>query len=114
MGLVSALTPALEEAGLSTSVSIVHDGDHEETEYRSGEEAVRLGREAAQAVIYELSIYLPPAAIAFGLERLADRIEAAFWKWRRDRGQPGLKVPIYGPDGKTIIRTVAAERPPSQ
>lgn len=109
MGLASALTPALVEAGMSTTITFDHFGDHAIVEKRSRDEALRLAAEASRAVVYQLRIYLPPAAIALGLEKLVERIDAAIRKWRRDTGNPDLTVPIYGPDGETIIHTVTKE-----
>jgi hypothetical protein len=37
-------------------------------------------------------------------------IAAAVRKWQRDTGNTGVEVPIYWPDGETIIHTVECER----
>ena len=63
-------------------------------------------------MIYELRVYLPPAAIALGLEKLVDRIDAAIRNWRRDTGNTGITVPIYGPDGETVIHRVEKDADP--
>lgn len=113
LGLASALTPALEDAGLSTTITVDHVGDHEETQYRSVGEALRLAAEAVPPVVYVLRVYLPPAATALALDKLVAGIDAAIRKWRRDTGNTGVEVPIYGPDGKTIISTVERDKPPT-
>ena len=63
-------------------------------------------------MIYELRVYLPPAAIALGLEKLVGRIDAAIRKWRYETGNIAITVPIYGPDGETIIHRVEKDAAP--
>jgi hypothetical protein len=113
IGLASALTPALEEAELSTSITVDHVGEHVETEYRSHDEVLRLAAAAVPPVVYVLRVYVPPALTDLALSKFVAGIDAAIRKWRRDTGNTGLVVPIYGPDGETIIRTVEREKPPT-
>jgi hypothetical protein len=106
MGLASALTPTLVEAGMSTTITIEHVGDHMEPETRSRDDLLRLAAAAGSAVVYALRIYLPGGLTDLAVKKSVEGLDAAIRKWRRDNGNTGLTVPIYGPDGKTIIHTV--------
>ncbi len=109
MKLADALTPALEELGLSTTITFEHVGDHEVVVKRSIDEVLR---EASRAVVNEVRVYLPPAAIALGLHRVVERVEQALRQWQRDTGNTKVDVPSWAPDNRSILKTVEREEPP--
>jgi hypothetical protein len=45
------------------------------------------------------------------VDRLVAAIDRRVRTWRRQSGNPTLVIPIYGPDGKTIIHTVDVDDP---
>lgn len=106
--LGSLLTPVLRDAGLPTTISVRTFGDHMRDEYRSREAIELLA--AAGSTVYGLRIYLPSTLVGVAVDRLVAAIDGRVRTWRRHSGNPTLEVPIYGPDGKTIVHTVDVDR----
>jgi len=106
-GLASALSPALAAAGLPTTIEVHHYGDHEVPEYRSRD--AELLAAASLPIVYGLHVYLPAKLTDLAATKLASEIAARIRKWRRETGNDNLEVPIYGPDGETVIRTIEVD-----
>jgi len=105
-----ALTPLLKDAGLPTTISVHNYGDHMRDGYRS-HDAIETALAAAGGTVYGLRIYLPSTLVGIAVGRLVSAIDRRVRTWRRQSGNPTLEVPIYGPDGKTIIHTVDVDDP---
>lgn len=103
-GLGSELTQALKASGLPTTITIHHVGGHEEVETRSIEG--QAGLVLASIVIYQLRIYLPNALTDLVVKKVVADLDQRIRRWRRKTGNTKLEVPIYGPDGETVIHTV--------
>jgi hypothetical protein len=108
--IARALTPALKDAGLPTTISFHNYGSHMRDEYRSYE-AIEAALAAAGGTVYGLRIYLPSTLVGIAVDRLVAAIDRRVRTWRRQSGNTTVQVPIYGPDGKTVIHTVDVEDP---
>jgi hypothetical protein len=107
-GLDKELNHALKAAGLPTEIAVHSVGEHE-LESRTFGNMLRLGAEAAPIVIYQLRIYLPPALTSLAVSKVVADLDQRIRRWRRRTGHTKLEVPIYGPDGETIIHIVEVE-----
>jgi hypothetical protein len=108
-GLGHEITEALRASGLPTTITINSIGDHQQPETRD----VTAGLTLAAVVIYQLRIYLPNALTEFMVKKAVDELDRRIRSWRRRTGNTRLEVPIYGPDGKTVIHIVERDEDPA-
>jgi hypothetical protein len=103
--------PALDEVGLERSIRSVHIGDHQRAEVRSSDDPSQLVNEAIR-VVYGLRVYLPAALVGAAVTRLIGALDTRLREWRRATHNTHLAVPIYAPDGTTVLRTVEVDSEP--
>ena len=107
--LHEALRPALEEAGIVGPVTFSYVGSHQAGQTRTTKDVGDLLLTAGTLYVYSLALYLPNKIAGGVIDRLVERLAEQVRSWRRVTGNTHLDVPIYGPDGETILTTVHRE-----
>jgi len=103
MAVSHALGEALRDVGLRNWISANHVApERPATEYRSGR---TLAAAAAVYVVYELRVYLTARLLNEAGDGLIDALERRLREWLHRTGNT-IEVPIIGPDGETVLRTV--------
>lgn len=66
-------------------------------------------QEPASYVVNELRIHLPAALIALGTKYAVEQTASRVKDWRRQTGNAGIDVEIWGPDGR-LLKTIERDR----
>jgi hypothetical protein len=68
--------------------------------------------EEAALVVYGLRIFIGPGVAEAAAGELVKALNQRFRTWLRASGNERLRIPIIGPDGKTVLSVVEVDTPP--